>query len=212
MRRSCRAFGEIAARLGDRLGFCRSSHERAYLRIHRHRGLRHWRADVARVLTAGKTLFRARRSRRAALAADRLCSSTAPAGCAIRAACSPVAFSSRDACGDYRHFGRPQSHAGDRALPPRCRSDGGESLCGGTVGARRRRSRSRGGRDRYGRRYDDHCGIRGRAFRARRWFCPRRAARHHGSRARAQCPGFRRRTHQDACTAASLPELPTIAT
>ena len=70
--------------------------------------------------------------------------STTRAASAIRAACwAPLRH--RHARDDGRRLGRAQPDAGGRALPSRCRGDGGEPLCGGTVGARRRRSRSRRG-------------------------------------------------------------------
>ena len=65
------------------------------------------------------------------------------------------------------------------------RGHGGEPLRRRPFRARRRRSRSRRRADRYGRGHDDDGGVLRRTVRPCRRLCARRAARHHGSRARA---------------------------
>ena len=52
-------------------------------------------------------------------------------------------------------------------------------------------------RRRYGRRHDDDRGLQRRPLRSCRRLCARWPPRHHGSRARAQCPHRRHRANQD---------------
>ena len=142
--------------------------------------------DIARALAAGSRPFGARRAASCCIRCRSAMRSTACAASAIRAACSAREF------GVDMHVVTADVAAARNLMlaVERCHLDVeamvAGALCGGPVGARRRRGRSRRRADRHGRRHHDHGGVLRRPLRPCRRLRARRQSRHHGLGARAE--------------------------